>query len=250
MKFDAITALSSALLLSTAQGTIQLVDAVAFPNANAQNSASAIPSDHVVNDLTELASLQALYRRATPQAPKGYAPSDVNCPSDRPSIRSASSLSSQEQSWLEKRRNNTVPAMRDLLRRLNIQGLDVNQYLDRASRNISALPNIGITFSGGGWRAMLNGAGVLSAFDDRTTNSTSSGHIGGVLQAATYIVGVSGGNWLTGSIMTNNFTSVEAIQNADRDQSGSLWDFSNSLIEGKSNCFSADIDLANKISRS
>lgn len=122
--------------------------------------------------------------------------------------------------------------MRDFLNRVNITGFDVNSYLDSASSNASALPNIGLTFSGGGWRAMLNGAGALAAFDSRTPGSTDAGQIGGVLQAATYIVGLSGGNWLVGSIYTNNFTSVQDIIDTNSDQSGSLWDFTNSLIEG------------------
>ncbi|KAF2097764.1 lysophospholipase [Rhizodiscina lignyota] len=208
MKLDFYPVYFSALLLSAAQAS-------ALP-----------PSDHAVSDIL------SLRERATPQAPDGYTPSKVDCPSDRPSIRSASSLSSQEQSWLEKRRNNTVPAMKDLLGRLNIEGFDVDSYLDSASQNISALPNIAISFSGGGWRAMLNGAGNLAAFDNRTSNSTSSGHIGGVLQAATYIVGLSGGNWLTGSIYTNNFTSVEDIMNCDSNNCGSLWDFRKSIVVG------------------
>lgn len=120
--------------------------------------------------------------------------------------------------------------MRDYLKRVNITGFDVDNFLDSASRNVSALPNIALTFSGGGWRALLNGAGALAAFDNRTSNSTAAGQLGGILQASTYMVGVSGGNWLTSSIMVNNFTSVQDIINSD--QSGSLWDFENSILKG------------------
>ena len=123
--------------------------------------------------------------------------------------------------------------MRDLLGRMNITGLDTDQYINNHQNNASALPNIGIALSGGGYRAMLNGAGVVEAFDSRTSNSSSAGQLGGLLQSSTYFAGLSGGNWLVGSLYTNNFTSVEDIVNADPSSgSGSLWQFGNSIFEG------------------
>ena len=119
--------------------------------------------------------------------------------------------------------------MRDLLGRLNISGFDVDAYLGENANNVSALPNIAISFSGGGYRALQNGAGAMAAFDSRTENSTGPGHIGGLLQSATYVSGLSGGGWLTGSIFINNFTSVTALRD---DDSGSVWEFSNSILEG------------------
>lgn len=79
--------------------------------------------------------------------------------------------------------------MRELLGRLKVDGLDTDAYIDKHQSNVSALPNIGIAISGGGYRAMLNGAGVLEAFDSRTPHSTSIGHLGGVLQSTTYLSG-------------------------------------------------------------
>lgn len=58
---------------------------------------------------------------------------------------------------------------------------------------------------------MLNGGGVLKAFDDRTTGSKEKGHVGGILQSSTYIAGLSGGSWAIGSVVVNNFTSIEDI---------------------------------------
>jgi lysophospholipase len=73
------------------------------------------------------------------------------------------------------------------------------------------------------------GAGVLQAFDSRTANSTNTGQLGGLLQSATYLAGLSGGSWLVGSIFVNNFTTVSALRdNTD----GSVWEFGNSIIEG------------------
>lgn len=113
---------------------------------------------------------------------------------------------------------------------MNITGFDAGAYIDRyASNNVSALPNVGIALSGGGWRALTTGAGVLKAFDSRTPNSTARGHLGGLLQSATYVAGLSGGSWLVTSIYTNNFTTVDALVD---DTSGSVWEFGNSILQG------------------
>ena len=94
--------------------------------------------------------------------------------------------------------------MRDLLSRLNITGFDASAYITNNAQNTTALPNIAIAFSGGGYRAMLNGAGALQAFDDREAAGTVPGHLGGLLQASTYVAGLSGGSWLVGSIYVRN----------------------------------------------
>jgi lysophospholipase len=121
--------------------------------------------------------------------------------------------------------------MRDFLGRMNISGFDAKKYITNHANDIAALPNYGIAFSGGGWRALMNGAGVLAAFDNRTANSTQPGHLGGLLQGATYVSGLSGGSWLVGSVFVNNFTTVPALQAAGPD---SVWQFGNSVLEGPS----------------
>jgi lysophospholipase len=73
------------------------------------------------------------------------------------------------------------------------------------------------------------GAGVLQAFDNRTPNSTKIGQLGGLLQSATYLAGLSGGSWLVGSLYVNNFTTVSALRDTAK---GSVWEFGNSVLEG------------------
>ena len=107
-------------------------------------------------------------------------------------------------------------------------GFNARSFISGHSRNVSNLPNIGIAVSGGGYRALMNGAGAIAAFDSRTPNSTSIGHLGGLLQSSTYLAGLSGGAWLVGSLFANNFTSVQSIIDAH----GSTWDFTNSIFEG------------------
>jgi len=121
--------------------------------------------------------------------------------------------------------------MREFLGRLNITGLDTNKYIDDHANNASALPNIAIAASGGGYRAMLNAAGIVQAFDSRTENSTGPGQLGGLLQSTTYLAGLSGGSWLVGSLYTNNFSSISDILGYGGDGS-SLWQFENSIFEG------------------
>ncbi|KAA8641294.1 Lysophospholipase 1 [Aspergillus tanneri] len=176
--------------------------------------------------LSSAASLP-LDPRALPNAPDGYAPANVSCPATRPSIRSAGELSANETDWLKIRRKETLQPLKDLLGRLNIASFDAAKYIDTHSSNISNIPNVAIAVSGGGYRAMTNGAGALKAFDSRTDNSTAKGQLGGLLQSATYVSGLSGGSWLLGSIVVNNFTTVGALQADEK-----VWNLDKSIFEG------------------
>ncbi|KAL4993256.1 lysophospholipase catalytic domain-containing protein [Aspergillus recurvatus] len=177
--------------------------------------------------LTSATPLADITPRALPNAPDKYAPANVTCPAVRPSIRSAASLSPNETAWLESRRKEIVSPMKELLARLNITNFDGAAYLDRVSSNTSNIPTVGIAVSGGGYRAMLNGAGALKAFDSRTDNSTAEGQLGGLLQSATYLSALSGGGWLVGSVFINNFTTIDALQTSDR-----TWDLRTNILEG------------------
>lgn len=165
--------------------------------------------------------------RASADAPDGYTPTAVTCPDTRPEIRNGSNLSDQEIEWVYMRRNETITPIRDLLSRIAIPGFDSTAYLSDVENDAAALPNIGIAVSGGGYRAMLNGAGAVAAWDDRSDGSTTAGNLGGLLQSATYISGLSGGGWLVGSLYTNNFTSVQESVNNEF-----IWNLDYSILEG------------------
>ncbi|KFY12255.1 hypothetical protein V492_03996 [Pseudogymnoascus sp. VKM F-4246] len=170
-------------------------------------------------------------KRAAPDSPSGnYAPAPVDCPSTRLTIREANSLSANETAWLEVRRNNTIEPMSSFLSRANISGFDAVSYIRGVSSNFSNLPNVGIAISGGGYRALMNGAGFLSAADNRIENSTAVGQISGLLQSSTYLSGLSGGGWLVGSIFANNFTTVVALR--DGSAGSSVWEFGSSILQG------------------
>lgn len=159
--------------------------------------------------------------RALPDAPNGYAPVHVTCPSSRPTIRPASALSSNETAWLQTRRPKTESALKDFFGHIEIENFDAVSYITNHSG--SDLPNVAIGISGGGLVACLNGGGVIKAFDERTEGSTAKGQLGGLLQSATYFAALSGGSWALGSIYVNNFTTVSNLQE-------NLWDFNSEEI--------------------
>ncbi|KAL4804246.1 lysophospholipase catalytic domain-containing protein [Aspergillus unguis] len=178
---------------------------------------------------TDLSHGVTVVSRAFPNAPDGYTPANVSCPANRPEIRLANGLSPNETSWLKSRREKTQSALKDFFGHVKVGNFDAAGYIDRVSSNSSNVPNIGIAVSGGGYRALLNGAGAIKAFDSRTENSTAEGQLGGLLQSATYLSGLSGGGWLVGSIFMNNFSTIEALQSS---QEGGVWQFQNSIFEG------------------
>lgn len=159
----------------------------------------------------------------------GYAPQKVQCEADVHNlIRKADGISKHEKEWLQKRNEFTTPALHEFLERA-FSGMDLDssvmETLFHESENI---PKVAVAISGGGYRSMLTGAGILSAMDNRTRNATVNG-LGGLLQATSYIAGASGGNWLVGSLAWNNWTSVQSIlDNFHNDNC--IWDLSDSIV--------------------
>lgn len=151
----------------------------------------------------------------------GYAPGKIDCP-DENFLRPANNISEREANWIEERHKVTDENLKVFLEGAGLKDFDAGLFLSNTTdgRSIS----IGIAFSGGGYRAMLSGAGQIAALDNRTTNASEAG-LGGLLQSATYLTGLSGGNWLVGTIVLNNWTSVETILN-----NGSIWDLEHSIV--------------------
>lgn len=172
----------------------------------------------------------------------GYAPRRINCNFSKnvSLVREASSISLNESEWLQQRRKTTVPALYDFLERsissfknkkqsdLILKTLFNIQGNDQIDTETSFSPQVGIAISGGGYRSMLTGAGVLAAMDLRTKDSVTHG-LGGLLQATSYIAGISGGNWLVGSLAWNNWTSVQSILD-NMHVEDSIWDLDDSII--------------------
>ncbi|KAJ7084311.1 phospholipase B [Mycena belliarum] len=80
--------------------------------------------------------------------------------------------------------------------------------------NLSAFqghfPKVGLAIPGGGLRAAQYGAGCLSGLDARNDSSKAAG-TGGLLQVASYMTGLSGGSWVTGSLFFNNWPTIKDL---------------------------------------
>jgi lysophospholipase len=65
-----------------------------------------------------------------------------------------------------------------------------------------------LSTSGGGYRSLLVGAGIIQGLDDRDSNISTSG----LYQALTYESGLSGGAWLLSSIAGNNYPTISSLR--------------------------------------
>lgn len=152
-------------------------------------------------------------RRWSPS--NGYVPADVACPPMPQGnnyvgmIRNASDfkMNSQEADYMKRHRQKTRPVWQDWLTRAGLDGDlpgGVDQYLNENQ------PKVGIAISGGGYRAMLLGVGVVEGFDSRNETAMQRG-VGGLLQAVDYVSGLSGGSWATGSMAINNWPTTQEL---------------------------------------
>jgi lysophospholipase len=85
-----------------------------------------------------------------------YAPINSTCPASL--IRSGTlGISSEESTYVSQRSVEANQNLKSWLQQVNLQDFDLNSFF----ANKSNLPVEAIAFSGGGYRAMLNGAGVF-----------------------------------------------------------------------------------------
>ena len=141
--------------------------------------------------------------------PSLYAPITGSCPG-APLVRSASGLSSQESAYIGARKPKADAALASWLTKTN------------AGFSTSNLPVLGLTTSGGGYRSLLTGAGVIQGLDARDSSDGTSG----VFQGLTYQAGLSGGGWLLSSLAGNNYPTVTNLKTT-------LWEqaFQDSLLD-------------------
>jgi lysophospholipase len=113
-------------------------------------------------------------------------------------------LNPQESSYLGARESNVIPtAWSDWVGDGSSIGYSFSLFN-------ASLPRIGIAVGGQGYRTAQFGAGVFSALDARNTTAKSLG-TGGLLQIASYLVGSSGGSWLTASLTLNDWPSLSTL---------------------------------------
>jgi lysophospholipase len=143
-----------------------------------------------------------------PRALTPYAPVPATCPAT-PLVRVANGISSAESSYISQRCAKASAALTAFLQTTN------------AAFSPSRLPVVGLTTSGGGYRSLLTGAGVIQGFDSRDSNTGVSG----LFQGLTYEAGLSGGAWLLSSFAGNNYPTISSLRD-------NLWEtaFQDSLL--------------------
>ncbi|OSD00770.1 lysophospholipase [Trametes coccinea BRFM310] len=154
-------------------------------------------------------------------AAKQYAPVLQPCPASIDLVRSVGSdpqsqkLSLEEAHYIHSRQSSILPTawvdyyLNVLHDTSQLLPLYITQIL-LGSLGLDALPNLGIATSGGGLRAALFGAGVLSVLDGRNQTSVQAG-TGGLLQTAKYLSGLSGGSWLVLSLAQADFPMLPEL---------------------------------------
>ncbi|KAF9782507.1 phospholipase B [Thelephora terrestris] len=171
------------------------------------------------------ASLNALVRAQGSELLKLYAPTiGSKCPdiTQNPLLREfttgTQALHPNESAYIDTRESTVISkAWQDWLGTGEQIGYNVSVLSSNFSR-------VGIAFSGGGYRAAQYSAGVTSALDARDQSAKSVG-TGGLLQVASYISGLSGGSWFTGSLYFNDFVTIPDLVYGDgNDRNGWLLD--------------------------
>ncbi|KAI3618723.1 phospholipase b [Moniliophthora roreri] len=114
------------------------------------------------------------------------------------------SLNADEETYINTRQTQVLPAAwKDWLGDASQLGYDFNTLAQN-------LPKVGIAIPGGGLRAAQYGAAALSGLDARNDSAKAAG-TGGLLQVASYITGLSGGSWITSSLIFNNFPTLHDL---------------------------------------
>ncbi|CAK9440010.1 uncharacterized protein LODBEIA_P41100 [Lodderomyces beijingensis] len=149
----------------------------------------------------------------------GYAPTKSACPGGKLTRAASEGLNPEENAYIQQRNAVAKQNLASYLKGANLRDFDVDSFLR------SANPSIGLSFSGGGYRAQLTGAGAYAALDSRTAVGKGKG-LGGILQSAQYISGLSGGSWLVGSLASNNMISIDELL-----QQNTLWQTEHSILD-------------------
>lgn len=128
-------------------------------------------------------------------ATSSYAPISITCPSTL--VLFATGLSTDEQAYKTARKTVADTALRAWLKKTNA-----------AFDTTGTLPTLGLSISGGGYRAFLTGAGIIQAVDGDEDSAVSTS---GLYQGISYISALSGGSWLLSSLADNDFPTVSSL---------------------------------------
>ncbi|KDQ53832.1 hypothetical protein JAAARDRAFT_80462 [Jaapia argillacea MUCL 33604] len=154
-------------------------------------------------------------------ASQALTPQFGSCPPNFSLVRNAGvpgvnqSLSSAEAEYVAAKKANVIPsAFQTYLSNVQATNVTLPSYVSSILASGTAtngtLPTVGIAVSGGAYRAALFGAGVMNALDGRNSSSVKAG-TGGLLQALTYMSGLSGGSTLVYSLSQSNFPTMQDL---------------------------------------
>ncbi|KAG5359701.1 Lysophospholipase 2 [Yarrowia sp. C11] len=151
-----------------------------------------------------------------------YEPKHVDCPPTQLVREANDTLSPKEENYMDRRWQQTQQEHVKFMERLDIPDFNAS-FLDEVPPVV-----MGTAFSGGGYRSMLTGAGVVAAMDSRVNGSLDFGALGGLFQAMSYLVGLSSGAWLLTSLFLNDNFTVPDLQAAPN-----IWSLENSFWGGE-----------------
>jgi lysophospholipase len=156
----------------------------------------------VLTSLTFVFSLLSVLEPvAAKSALEAYTPTSGECPSGFTLVREVSTIASEqtlsvgEQEYIKNRKVLLPGAWKTYLANVQATNVTLPSYVSDilTGSGGSTLPTFGIATSGGGYRAAIFGAGILNAIDARSEQPSG---VSGLLQASTYLAGLSGGSWL------------------------------------------------------
>ncbi|KAK0101826.1 hypothetical protein ONS95_006975 [Cadophora gregata] len=127
-------------------------------------------------------------------AKSAYAPTPATCPASL--VRVANGLFKDESAYRTARKFLADDALRSWLEKTNPE-FDTT----------GDLPTLGLSISGGAYRALLTGAGVIQAMDSRDSSVSTSG----LYQAISYTSALSGGSWLLSSMADHDFPTISSL---------------------------------------
>ncbi|KAH8091703.1 lysophospholipase [Cristinia sonorae] len=161
----------------------------------------------------------ALHTVAQQVAAAAYAPKLSSCPAGTSLVRLtgkyAQSLSRQESAFIREKRERVLPEawssyLHNVQRAASRQRVKVPLYVSAILSDHLRSPHLAIATSGGGHRAAIFGAGVMTALDGRNATSANEG-TGGLLQASSYLSSLSGGAWLVSSLAQADFPTFPEL---------------------------------------
>ncbi|KAF7979185.1 hypothetical protein HWV62_43467 [Athelia sp. TMB] len=170
-----------------------------------------------------------------------YAPCEVTCPAGlqvRQTTRTGP-MNPQEAAYVAAKAAASKSMWSTYLANANITDFNITSFIPTGSPVPGVtLPNVAMAVSGGGFRAMLTGGGILSGFDNRNSSAVAAG-TGGILQLANYAAGLSGGAWCIGSWALADFPTFADML--------SVWDLAENALFPKKDDPNLYLDAATSL---